>query len=207
VADRPITKEFIESEYPLSDKTDIFSYLKKRDVIVLYAQRTSDVVVTETGLEFGVKTYILMMPSIYGIGTSPLHEFCHVLILIRAALKLGKVPVVGDGSGVWDHVYIHDVAECYEFILNQILVGRNFPSGKDGIFFVETGEHSWRELSQRIAEAGVASGALKTTELLSISLNEAAETLGKGWRLIAEIGWASKYVYLVKQAVFIPSFS
>jgi nucleoside-diphosphate-sugar epimerase len=207
VADRPITKEYIESEYPLSDKTDIFSYLKKRDVIVPYAQRTSDVVVTEIGLEFGVKTYILMMPSIYGIGTSPLHEFCHVPILIRAALKLGKVPVVGDGSGIWDHVHIHDVAGCYEFILNQILLGRDVPSGKEGIFFVETGEHSWQELSRRIAEAGAASGALKTTELLSLSLDEAAETLGRGWHLIAEIGWASKYVYVVKQAVFIPSFS
>jgi nucleoside-diphosphate-sugar epimerase len=207
VADRPITKQYIESEYPFSDKADIFSYLKKRDVDVPYAQRASDVVVTETGLEFGVKTYILMMPSIYGIGTSPLHEFCHVPILIRAALKLGKVPVVGDGSGIWDRVHINDVAGCYEFVLNQILVGQDVPSGKEGIFFVETGEHSWRELSQRIAEAGVAIGGLKTTELLSISLDEAAETLGRGWRLIAEIGWASKYVYVVKQPMFITSFS
>jgi nucleoside-diphosphate-sugar epimerase len=205
VADRPITKEYIESEYPLSDKADIFSYLKKRDVIVPYAQRTSDVVVTEAGLEFGVKTYILMMPSIYGIGTNPLHEFCHVPILIRAALKLGKVPVVGDGSGIWDHVHIDDVAGCYEFVLNEILVGRDVPSGKEGIFFVETGEHSWLELSQRIAEAGVGLGALETTELRSLSLDEAAETLGKGWRLIAEIGWASKYVYLVKGAFSVPS--
>jgi nucleoside-diphosphate-sugar epimerase len=207
VADRPITKQYIESEYPFSDKADIFSYLKKRDVDVPYAQRASDVVVTEAGLEFGVKTYILMMPSIYGIGTSPLHEFCHVPILIRAALKLGKVPVVGDGSGIWDHVHINDVAGCYEFVLNQILVGQDVPSGKEGIFFVESGEHSWRELSQRIAEAGVAIGALKATELLLISLDEAAETLGRGWRLIAEIGWASKYVYVVKQPVFITSFS
>jgi hypothetical protein len=203
VADRPLTKQYIESEYPLSDKTDIFSYLKERDVVVPYAQRTSDIVVTEVGLEFGVKTYILMMPSIYGIGTSPLHEFCHVPILIRAALKLGKVPVVGDGSGIWDHVHIDDVAGYYEHILNQILLGRDVPSGKEGIFFVENGEHSWRELSQRIAEAGVALGALKTTELLLISLDEATETLGRGWRLIAEIGWASKYVYVLRQAMFI----
>lgn len=43
---------------------------------------------------------------------------------------------------------------------------------------------------------------LETADLLSISLDGAAETLGRGWRLIAEIGWASKYVYVVKQVVF-----
>jgi nucleoside-diphosphate-sugar epimerase len=193
VGDRPITGQYIETAYPLSDKSDIFTYLKKRDEDVPYAQRTSDVVTIETGLEYGVKTYILMMPSIYGIGASPLHEFCHVPILIRAGLKLGKVPVVGDGSGIWDHVHVQDMARCYEVIINGILTGQEVPSGKDGVFFVETGEHTWRELSQRVAEAGVALGALQTTELQSLSLDEAKNIVGGGWRLISEIGWASRY--------------
>lgn len=192
MGDRPISKQYIESGYPLSDKDDIFSYLKKRDEDVPYAQRTSDVVVTEVGLEYGVKTYILMMPCIYGIGASPSHEFCHVPILIRSGLKLGKVPVVGDGSAIWDHVHIEDMAACYELILNGILTGQTIPSGKEGIFFVENGEHSWREIAQRVAQAGVAVGALKTTELQSLSLAESKEILGRGWGLIAEIGWASK---------------
>ncbi|KAE8444805.1 hypothetical protein EG329_014265 [Mollisiaceae sp. DMI_Dod_QoI] len=191
VGDRPFTNPDLSPYYPLSDKTDIFTHLKNLDTAVPYAQRTSDIVVTETGLEFDVKTYILMMPSIYGIDTNPLHEFCHVPILIRAALKLGQVPVAGSGSGIWDHVHIKDVAGCYEFILNAILEGREVPSGKEGIFFVETGEHSWRELAERIADAGVEIGALQTREVRELGLDEATEVLGRGWRLIAEIGWAS----------------
>ncbi|KAJ5613271.1 hypothetical protein N7510_006465 [Penicillium lagena] len=188
VADRPMTEEYIEKGYPLSDQSDIFSYLKKRDFGVPYAQRTSDIVVTEIGLEVGVKTVVLMMPSIYGIDSNPLHEFCHTPILIRMALKLGRVPVVGDGSGIWDHIHIQDVARCYEFILNKALVGENVPTGKEGIFFVESGEHTWRQLSQIIADAGVALNALKSADLRHLSLEESAKFLGGGWGLIAEIG-------------------
>ena len=43
-------------------------------------------------------------------------------------------------------------------------------------------------------------GALESSELVELSLDEAAQRVGKGWRLIAEIGWASKYVYLLKGA-------
>ncbi|KAJ5999777.1 hypothetical protein N7481_000186 [Penicillium waksmanii] len=191
VADRPMTNEYVEADYPFSDEGDIFSYLKKRDFGVPYAQRTSDIVATEIGLEVGVKTYILMMPSIYGIDANPFHEFCHTPILIRAAMKLGKVPVVGDGSGIWDHVHIQDVGRCYEIILNRVLTDDHVPSGKSGIFFVESGEHTWRQLSQMIADAGVALGALKSNDLQPLSLPEAKVLLGKGWGLIAEIGWGS----------------
>ncbi|EXJ72304.1 uncharacterized protein A1O5_04808 [Cladophialophora psammophila CBS 110553] len=192
VADRPISMQYVESRYPLSDKDDIFAYMKTRDEDVPYAQRTSDIVITETGLEHGVKTYVLMSPSLYGIGVSPLHEFCHVPILIRAGLKLGKVPVVGAGSGIWDHAHIQDMACFYETVVTKILDGQDIPSGKDGIYFIESGEHTWREIAERVAEAGVALGALQTTELQTLDLQGSRDTLGGGWGLIAEIGWASK---------------
>lgn len=192
MADRPLTKQYIETAYPLSDEGDIFSYLKRRDEEVPYSQRTSDVVVTEVGVEYGVETHILMSPSLYGIGVSPLHEVCHVPSLIRAALKVGQVPVVGDGSAVWDHVHVVDMARCYETVLNAILTGQRVPSGKDGVFFIQSGEHSWRELSQRVADAGFALGALQSPELRSLSLDEAKVVLGHGWGLVSELGWASK---------------
>ncbi|KAI1170715.1 NAD dependent epimerase/dehydratase family protein [Nemania sp. FL0916] len=191
VGDRPITGQYIEKEFPLSDQSDIFSYLKKRDFDVPYAQRTSDIVVTEVGLEVGVKTVVMMLPSIYGTDTKPLHEFAQTPMLIRAALKLGKVPVIGDGSGIWDHVHIQDVARCYEVILNKILIGEKVPTGKEGIFFVESGEHTWRQLSQMIADAGVALDVLKSAELWHLSLEEFTEISGIGRTLVAEVGGAS----------------
>ena len=194
VGDRPITKKYIENAYPLSDKTDIFTYIKQRDEQVPYAQRTTDIVSIELGLEYGVKTYHIMSPSIYGIDSSPLHEFCHVPVMIRAALRLGQVPIVGDGSGIWDHVHVKDVASLYELIVDRILKRQPVPYGKDGIFFVENGQHTWRQIAQRVADAGVALGAISSSELKSLSLGEAKDFYGQGWALLTEIGWASKYV-------------
>lgn len=190
--DRPITKKYIENVYPLSDKTDIFSYIKQRDEQVPYAQRTSDIVSIELGLEHGVNTHHIMSPSIYGIDTNPLHEFCHVPVMIRAALRLGQVAVIGDGSGIWDHVHIKDVASLYELIVDRILKDQLVPYGKDGIFFVENGQHTWRQIAQRVADAGVALGAIPSPELKSLSLSDGKDFYGQGWALLAEIGWASK---------------
>lgn len=194
VADRPITGEYHEKRSPLSDKDDLYSYEKMRDMTVPYAQRTTDIVVIETGLEVNVKTYILMSCSIYGTGPNPLYQLAHVPILIRLSLETGQVAVVGDGKATWSHVHIADVGRLYKLILAKILDGADIPNGKKGIYFVEAGYHSFLELSQRIAEAGVALRALKTTTLQTLSLVEATEKLDNGWALLGEIGWASKYV-------------
>lgn len=194
IADRPISKTFSELNYPLSDKDDMFSYLKNRDSAVPYAQRTSDVVVTEVGVEYGVKTYIMMSPSLYGIGTDPLHEFCHTPILVRKSILLGNTPVVGDGSGSWDNLHVLDMARAYKLVLSKILsgAGADIPHGKDGVYFLQDGNHTWLELAQMVAKAGVEAGALKTTELKKLSLEEATRILTGGRNLLAEIGWASK---------------
>jgi nucleoside-diphosphate-sugar epimerase len=194
IADRPISKTFSEPNYPLSDENDIFSYLKSRDSAVPYAQRTSDIVVTEVGNEYGVKTYILMSPSLYGIGTDPLHEFCHTPTLIRKSLLIGNTPVVGDGAGNWDNLHILDMARAYKLVLSKILsgAGADIPNGKDGIYFLQDGHHTWLELSQMVANAGFKAGALKSIELKHLNLKEAASLLAGGKYLLAEIGWASK---------------
>jgi nucleoside-diphosphate-sugar epimerase len=192
VADRPVTGEYVEPNYPLSDKDDIYSYEKLREATVPYAQRTSDVVVTETGIEYGVKTYILMSPSIYGISTNPVHEFCQTPKLIRLALDLGQAAVVGDGTATWDNCHIVDVARLYKLVLAKILDGVDIPNGKKGIYFVQSGNHLWNDLSQGVAKAGFALGALQTTDIRSLSLEESTTKLANGLALLGEIGWASK---------------
>jgi hypothetical protein len=47
----------------------MYDYLKKREGIETYAQRTTDVAVVETGKKEGVPTTIIMSPTIYGIGS------------------------------------------------------------------------------------------------------------------------------------------
>lgn len=164
--------------------------------MVPYAQRTSDVVVTEVGLEYGVKTYIMMSPSLWGTSSEPLHEFCHTPILIRKSILLGSTPVVGDGTGSWDNLHVVDMARAYKVVISKILsgAGTDIPNGKNGIYFLQDGNHTWLELAQMVAKAGVEAGALKSTDLKHLSLEEASNILASGKNLLAEIGWASKYV-------------
>lgn len=68
------------------------------------------------------------------------------------------------------------------------------PSGADAIFFVESGEHTWLQISQGIAYAMHKRGLLSTNEVHSISLKEAAAEITKGNESLVEITLASKYV-------------
>jgi hypothetical protein len=51
-----------------SDKEDIYHYILEREAAEPYAQRTSDLTVVETGKATGVKTFIIMSPTVYGRG-------------------------------------------------------------------------------------------------------------------------------------------
>lgn len=66
------------------------------------------------------------------------------------------------------------------------------PSGQKAIFFVESGEHTWLQVSQGIANAMHKRGLLDTKEVHSVSIKEAAAAITKGNESLAEIALASK---------------
>lgn len=149
----------------------------------------------ETGLKVDVKTYIIMSPTIYGLGSGFFHTLSiQVPTMIREALKAGQAEVIGNGKAYWDHVNISDLVLLYEVILASVIAGKDVPSGEKGIFFSETGEHTWLELSQGIAKAGLELKALKSTDVRSITLPEGADKWGAGNVSRTELGFASKYV-------------
>jgi hypothetical protein len=76
MADKPHTKEYYESRI-LTDKDDLYTYLKRREAMDPYAQRTTDLVAIETGLEVGVKTYLIMSPTIYDTGSGLFNRSSH----------------------------------------------------------------------------------------------------------------------------------
>lgn len=158
-----------------------------------YAQRQTDLTVIETGLKVGVKTYLIMSPLIYGIGTGHFHQqSIQVPAMIKAALKTKQAEVIGDGKASWDHVHIGDLASLYEIIVQKLLAGEDLPSGEKGIYFSATGHHTWLELAQGLADALFTLGVSKTEEVKSMSLEEAAERWTGGDTLLAELGFASK---------------
>ncbi|KAJ5803702.1 NAD dependent epimerase/dehydratase family protein [Penicillium psychrosexuale] len=154
-------------------------------------QRTTDLVIFEDGEKAGVKTCILMSPTIYGIGTGLFNRTSiQINSLIRAAQRGGFTPVIGKGDAEWDHVHIEDLAGLYELILARILNGDDLPSGARGVYFNETGHHSWREVSERIAKAGKETGFLVSEEIREIGLEEGGRVLQKPLDVV-ELGFAS----------------
>ncbi|TVY56105.1 Uncharacterized protein LCER1_G001958 [Lachnellula cervina] len=191
LGDQPISGKYLESR-TFSDHENIYSYLKSREALQVYSQRTTDITVVETGLAAGVKTTIIMSPTIYGVGNGLFNKLSiQVPKLLRASIKAGQSEMIGEGKGVWDYVHVADLARLYELLLNTVLKGEELPSGEKGILFSATGRYSWAELASGIGGALAEVGAIKTSEVKSISLSEAAEKWWGGSELIVELAFAS----------------
>ena len=159
----------------------------------LYGQRQTDIAVVETGLKVGVKTYIIMSPLIYGIGTGHFNQqSIQEPLMIKAAFNTKQVEVIGSGKASWDHVHIVDLAKLYEIVVQKLLAGEDLPSGEKGIYFSANGHQTWLEIAEGLADALFTLGVSKTKEVKSISLEEAAEKWVGGDTLLAELGFASK---------------
>ena len=158
-----------------------------------YAQRQTDLNVIETGLKVGVKTYIIMSPLIYGIGTGHFNQqSIQEPVMIRAALKAKQAQVIGTGKASWDHVHVVDLANLYEIVVQKLLAGEHLPSGERGFYFSATGHHTWLEVAEGVAGALFTLGVSQTEEVKRISLEEAAEKWVGGDALLAELAFASK---------------
>ncbi|KAL2836072.1 hypothetical protein BJX68DRAFT_274708 [Aspergillus pseudodeflectus] len=178
IGDKPITQPAALKEFDdLVD--DVYAYEKALEAAEPYAQRTTELGVIDTGLELGVKTLVIMSPIIYGNGTGLFNKVSVHTQYMKAMLEIGHAVVVGDGSGVWDHVHIADLAELYRLVVLNILEqeGKALPTGKKGIIFSANGRHSWLEYSQLVADACYERGLLSERKVTGLTLKEAAETL------------------------------
>lgn len=193
LGDRPITGTYTETRV-FSDEEDIYEYQRRREDGEKYQQRTTDLVVFEKGEAAKIKTYILMSPTIYGIGSGLFNRTSiQIDAIMRAARRVGYTPVVENGAAEWDHVHIEDLASLYELVLANVLAGKDIPSNKKGLYFNENGHHSWREISERVAKTGKELGYLPSDEVRELPLDVAAPTLSKTWTpAVAELGFASR---------------
>ncbi|KAI1287719.1 NAD(P)-binding protein [Xylaria venustula] len=193
LGDRPISKTYLESRIFSDKDQDIYSYLKKRESIEPYPQRTTDLAVVETGKAQGVPTTIIMSPTIYGIGAGKFNRLSiQYPIQMRQALANGQAEYVGEGSGVWDFVHILDLVKLYEVVLMDWVQGRRAaPIGENGFVFSGTGTFNWKEVADRIGKVGADSGKLRSPEARSISLEEAGRKWTGGDEQLCELGFAS----------------
>lgn len=193
LADRPITKAYLESR-TFSDKDpDLYNYMKMREGNELYSQRTTDLAVVETGKGEKVPTTIIMSPTIYGLGSGMFNRVTiQYPLQMKSAAKEGTAEYVGDGEGIWDFVHVLDLAELYEIVLLDWVEGiKSVPIGEGGILFSGTGTFKWREVAEGIAQAGFQMGVFRDATTRSISLEEAARKWVKGNEQLCELGFAS----------------
>ncbi|OJJ32907.1 hypothetical protein ASPWEDRAFT_174337 [Aspergillus wentii DTO 134E9] len=191
LSDRPYSEGYIDP-HVFSDEEDIFSFEKYRESREVYIQRTTDIAVVETSAALGVTTYIVMAPTIFGLGTGPFNRYSMQLpAMIADALKTGICSVVAEGKTVWSHVHIRDLAGLHLTLLRNICANVTIPSGRKGIYFCETGEHSYREFAESLAHTGHEMGVFPTREVKRITVQEAADKWLYGSASSAELAFAS----------------
>jgi len=175
-----------------SDKDSLYEYELQRESIETYPQRTTDITVIKTGLEQSVKTYLIMSPLIYGLGTGPVNKLSiQAPAIIRDMIKHENAAVIGEGKAIWNHVHIEDLVRLYELVLHKVISGESIPEGKKGFYFSATGEQSWWELVDIIAKAGYSVGVSKQEKPKEVSLEEGAKRLAGGDVQLAELAFAS----------------
>ena len=180
-----MSKAYLEPRYaegnPFLDTEDIDGYHRMREKQASYPQRVNDISVVDTGLQQNVPAYIMMPPTVWGKGTGNFNKrSVQIPLMCRAAVTAKQAGVVGEGSGVMGHVHVQDLAQFYVATLSALLDGKNLSSGKYGIYFSETGQHTWREIADGIAKAGKKLGVLDTDQVKSLSVQDAGDqfTLG-----------------------------
>ncbi|RYP56244.1 hypothetical protein DL771_012031 [Monosporascus sp. 5C6A] len=191
VAVLPSSENYLES-HVLSDKDNIHAYEKYRESLHPYAQRATEIAVVETGLATGVRTTVIMPPTIYGIGSGYFNRLSiQIPNVIRTALDRGRAFRVGDHIATWSHAHINDLVTFYEMVLARIVEGKEVPHGEKGILFTDGGEFAWTELYEGVAKALKKRGKIDTEELQTLSLKEAAEIFTGGDEYSVEAGFAS----------------
>ena len=129
-----------------------------------------------------VKTAIVCPPTIYGIGRGPdsqrsiqLPELC------RLSLQDGQSFMVNQGLAYWGHVHIQDLSALYLKLVEAAVATDSASKGSseaqiwgpEAYYFCEGGEHIWGEVSQLVADEGKRSGYFETSDVKSVTAEEA----------------------------------
>ncbi|MEG5265539.1 NAD-dependent epimerase/dehydratase family protein [Pseudomonas sp. JDS28PS106] len=140
----------------------------------------------------GVRSAVLCNTLIYGKSLGVNRDSVQLPRLLKQARKSGVVRHVGPGENVWSNVFIEDVVDLYALALEKT------PAGT--FYFVESGEASFVDMSNAMAEAmglGKAQAwPLKDAEaewgyeMANYGLGSNSRVRGKNAREL--LGWAPK---------------
>ena len=140
----------------------------------------------------GIRSVILCNSLIFGDALGPRADSVQLPLLIDQARESGKVPYIGRGLNRWATVHIADMVDLYLLALEKA------PPGT--FAFVESGEASFRDMANSIADALALESVSVTIEAAeerwghsrarySLASNSRVRSLyARGW------GWSPKHL-------------
>ena len=133
--------------------------------------------VTAAGEANGIKTIILAPAQIIGPGTGTGKRSTFTNDYIKGAIKLGAAFLINEGQNIWGWSSPADCASAMTFFVSEALKGRKgkLSYGKDGYYFIETGETVKRDQAQFVAKLLKEAGKIDSEELVSIDAGAAAK--------------------------------
>lgn len=152
----------------------IYSDLRPEDIDALDPKaphREVDLAVSAAARDASLKNArigIILPPLIYGVGTGPFNKLSiQSPALIRSAIKRGYVGQIGEGKPIWNNVHIADLANAYLVLIDAYMkedLQANPEHNKSVYFFAESGENSWRSLSETFGQVLHSKGVIPDPE-------------------------------------------
>ncbi|TBU41486.1 hypothetical protein BD309DRAFT_965128 [Dichomitus squalens] len=151
--------------------------------------RNVDLLVIGADEEGYARTHIVLPSTVYGIAAHPLVEAgisnpysMQIPLIIRSSLARKRAGVIGKGLSLWPSVHIDDIADMYIVLLDSILHHPDTTGhGWEGLYFGESGEHRWLDISLAIGRAMYELGLADSPDLTPFSHEEILKYFGNEW--------------------------
>ncbi|OAL50971.1 NAD(P)-binding protein [Pyrenochaeta sp. DS3sAY3a] len=122
-----------------------------------------------------VRTALIVGPLIYGPGRGPVGQrSIQAPEIAKATLQLGHGFKLNDGENIWSNIHVQDLSNLVSLLVEAAIEGKDGMWNEDGIYNVENGELSFKDLGAAIAKEAHKQGLIKADgDLVTIDAKKA----------------------------------
>ncbi|KAI1325878.1 NAD dependent epimerase/dehydratase [Xylariaceae sp. FL0255] len=204
---KPITDDPPQAPRSFDDANgeEMYEFMKTEQARDPYPQREAELRVIEAGLQTGVKTISVHVPTVVGHGEGAFAVGgVQVPQMMHYVLEKGYGFQFGDGSAILGICNVSDLADVYILLLRHVLTdgGVQLPTGKAGMIIPHTARITVRDLALGCLEAAFARGILpklggpRKMEVRQVSVQQIGDELFHGNYQVAEKGWGGYWIHM-----------
>ncbi|KAF8901594.1 hypothetical protein CPB85DRAFT_1323263 [Mucidula mucida] len=198
----------MHSDYPVFSDLDVDRFAKLPETQI---HRKTDLLILDADKEGYIRSYLVLPPTVYGLaigivadtGVQNIHSVQFPAI-VKTSMHRKQGGMIGDGVNIWNNVSVDDTADFYIVLFNAILKNPETAHGANGFYFIESGEHTMKEVATEVSKALIELGLSTNPEPSSYTDEEKTAFFGPLWpylgtnaRVKAErsraLGWAPKH--------------